>query len=239
MRLRTLKPGFWTNEYLTQLPFEARLLFQGLWNLADREGRLEDRPLRIKMQIFPVDNVDIDDLLTQLATCEVPFIVRYEIEGKRCIQVLNWHKHQKPHPKEAPSELPEMESREKVEPNREKVEPSKVGSGVLSLGSGVLGDVCSEQSSFTCKIPLKDGSEYEVDPVDVREWQSAFPQVDVRAELRKCRSWNLSNPGKRKTKRGVRKHINAWISSAKPNAPPRKSVEERLREAELQEVGAV
>jgi len=33
----------------------ARLLYPGLWMLADREGRLEDRPLRIKAEILPYD----------------------------------------------------------------------------------------------------------------------------------------------------------------------------------------
>ena len=44
MRTRLLKPGFFMNEELARLPVRARLLFAGLWCLADREGRLEDRP---------------------------------------------------------------------------------------------------------------------------------------------------------------------------------------------------
>ena len=59
-RARNIKPSFFTNEDLVELPFEDRLLFIGLWTLADREGRLEDRPKRIKMAVFPADNVDVD-----------------------------------------------------------------------------------------------------------------------------------------------------------------------------------
>ena len=64
-RARNIKPSFFTNEDLVELPFEDRLLFIGLWTLADREGRLEDRPKRIKMAVFPADNVDVDASLAR------------------------------------------------------------------------------------------------------------------------------------------------------------------------------
>jgi hypothetical protein len=103
-RARLLKPGFFKNEDLLDLPFEARLLFAGLWTLADREGRLEDRPKRIKMDLFPVDGVDVDGLLTQLAGAG--FIQRYEVQGLRYVQVVSFRKHQHPHVREPASTIP-------------------------------------------------------------------------------------------------------------------------------------
>ena len=103
-RARNIKPGFFKNEVLVALPFEVRLLFVGLWTLADREGRLEDRPVRIKMEVFPADAVDVDGGLSFLA--RDGFIERYEVEGRRYIQILAWQKHQNPHPREAQSEIP-------------------------------------------------------------------------------------------------------------------------------------
>lgn len=105
MRSRLLKPGFFTNEKLGLLPPVARLLFAGLWCLADREGRLEDRPSRIKAEIFPYDSdIDIDDLLTKLT--ESGLLHRYETDGIRCIYLPTFPKHQRPHPRESPSVLP-------------------------------------------------------------------------------------------------------------------------------------
>ena len=52
-RARNIKPGFFLNEELVELPFSTRLLFIGLWTLADRDGRMEDKPKRIKMSLFP------------------------------------------------------------------------------------------------------------------------------------------------------------------------------------------
>src|SRR5262245_30051913 len=54
-RIRSIKPGFFRNEDLAAFPFQHRLLFAGLWLLADREGRLEDRPKRIHADLFPYD----------------------------------------------------------------------------------------------------------------------------------------------------------------------------------------
>lgn len=103
-RTRSLKPGFFKNELLVELPFEARLLFAGLWTLADREGRLGDRPSKIKMEIFPCDNLDVDMLLGLLANAH--FITRYEAGNQKYIQIDKFTEHQRPHPKETPSIIP-------------------------------------------------------------------------------------------------------------------------------------
>ncbi|MEH6565585.1 MAG: phage replication protein [Halopseudomonas sp.] len=104
-RARNIKPGLFKNEVLGVADPLATLLFEGLWLLADRDGRLEDRPLRIRAEIFPYrDGLDIESLLNWLSDNE--FIVRYTCEGKRYIQVNNFEKHQNPHKNEAPSEIP-------------------------------------------------------------------------------------------------------------------------------------
>ncbi len=105
-RARNIKPGFFRNADLVELPFEARLLFIGLWTLADREGRLEDRPKQIKMEIFPADNVDCDALIEQLASIGV--VARYAHDGKRYLQVVNFCKHQNPHRDEKASTIPDQ-----------------------------------------------------------------------------------------------------------------------------------
>lgn len=104
MRARNLKPSFFKNEELADVPFEARILFIGLWCMADREGRLEDRPKRIKAEVFPYDSVQIEKLI-DVITCH-GFIVRYGDNQKRYIQIINFNKHQRPHPHEAKSIIP-------------------------------------------------------------------------------------------------------------------------------------
>lgn len=103
-RARNIKPGFFRNADLVDLPFEARLLFIGLWTIADRAGRIEDRPKQIKMELFPADNVDCDSLIGQLTS--MGMVQRYEHDGKRYLQVVNFTKHQNPHRDEKASTLP-------------------------------------------------------------------------------------------------------------------------------------
>src|SRR5690606_4471799 len=103
-RARNIKPALFKNEVLGVADPLYTLLFEGLWLLADREGRLEDRPLRIKAEIFPYrDSVKIDDMLSWLD--ENGFIVHYQVGEGRFIEVLNFNKHQNPHKNEAPSEI--------------------------------------------------------------------------------------------------------------------------------------
>ena len=104
-RARNIKPGFFKNADLVETSFETRLLFVGLWTLADREGRLQDRPKQIKMELFPADNVDVDACLNELA--QFDFIRRYVADGKKVIQIVSFSKHQIPHGKEADSQLPD------------------------------------------------------------------------------------------------------------------------------------
>jgi len=103
-RRRFLHPGFFHDECLVTLDPIVRLLFAGLWCLADRDGRLEDRPVRIKMQLFPVDHVDVDTALTALA--EGGLVLRYTVDGRRYLEIRNFLRYQTPHPNERGSGIP-------------------------------------------------------------------------------------------------------------------------------------
>ena len=71
-RIRSIKPEFWQDEKLAGIPRDARLLFVGLWNIADDEGRLRGSPLFVRAHVFPYD-LDVDDRtwLFNLATLRV------------------------------------------------------------------------------------------------------------------------------------------------------------------------
>ena len=104
MRSRNLKPGFFKNEILAECDPLTRLLFQGLWCMADREGRLEYRPRRIKAEILPYDKCDVVASLTRLR--DLGFIICYPADPVRFIQVVNFTKHQNCHIKEQASTIP-------------------------------------------------------------------------------------------------------------------------------------
>lgn len=74
------------------------------------------------------------------------------------------------------------------------------------------------------KIPLvaRDG-EFEVRQADVDGWQEDFPGVDVLASLRVIRQWNVSSPERRKTRRGIRRHITGWLTRDQDQGRNRRS----------------
>lgn len=104
-RTRSIKPGFFKNETLAALPYQDRILFAGLWCIADREGRLEDRPKRIQIEVFPYDP-DLDVEISLLRLIEGGFILRYEVDGSRYILLPTFKKHQHVHVNEQASTYP-------------------------------------------------------------------------------------------------------------------------------------
>jgi hypothetical protein len=110
-RIRYLRPDFFVDEDIARLPPLVRLFYQGLWCHADREGRLEDRPERLRVELMPYEQgFDAETALATLAAPKRPggpgFILRYQVEGRQFIQILTWSRHQRPHVKERASEIP-------------------------------------------------------------------------------------------------------------------------------------
>lgn len=131
-RIRTIKPETFDDPDLYALTPLARWLFVGLWTQADREGRLEDDPRRVKTRLLGGDAVDPNTLLEELSP---KFITRYSVNGSKFIQVNNFAKHQRPHPKEPASVIP-VSIKRNGKPRKNTA--SKVDSGSLILDSGSL-----------------------------------------------------------------------------------------------------
>lgn len=108
-RARNIKPSLFKNELLGVADPMLTILFTSLWCLADKAGRLEDRPLRIKAETFPYrDNVNINGYLTELA--RLGFIHRYTVNNLALIEIINFTKHQNPHHTEKESEYPKYDA---------------------------------------------------------------------------------------------------------------------------------
>lgn len=147
-RSRNIKPGLFKNEILGVADPLYTLTFQCLWLIADREGRLEDRPLRIKAEAFPYrEGVDMGAILNWLQ--QEGFILRYQAANKNYIQILNFAKHQNPHKNEISSEIP-APSKSKVDPKISEHVPSESESlGLIPDPLNLIPEVlnCSPSSS--------------------------------------------------------------------------------------------
>ncbi|MHA6690572.1 hypothetical protein [Devosia sp. A449] len=93
-RIRSIHPGFFTDEDLVQVSLPARLLFLGLGVEADDKGAFEWKPTTIKMRLFPADHLDIDTLLTELVSIDA--VAAYEVDGRKFGAIRNFRKFQRP-----------------------------------------------------------------------------------------------------------------------------------------------
>ena len=202
-RIRYLKPEFFSDEDLAELPYQARLAFAGLWCYADKAGRLEDRPKFLKAMIFPYDNIDMEKQLSLLAQGKhgngsCPFIHRYEDEGVSYIQILTWEKHQKPHHTEAESKIPP-------------------GPPLIIKGMGMEKQEPQSAPANNREVTVKK----QLSNVDDEEWledlqkQECYSHLAVRDQLQMCCTYF-----KVKGIKVSRQRFLNWLNNPKYNSKP-------------------
>ena len=106
-RKRMIDPDFWVDERVGQLSRDARLLFIGMWNFADDEGRMVAAPARLKAEVFPYDDditpATVGNLINELVALGLVWC--YTVDDRQYLWVVNFAKHQRiSHP--TPSLLP-------------------------------------------------------------------------------------------------------------------------------------
>ena len=111
-RARNIKPKFFQNDQLGELDPLARLLFIGMWTIADFRGVIEYRPKRLKAQVLPYDDCDIQTLVKTLD--KSGFISIYSVQSQPYIKVLKFEAHQAPHKneREGGSDLPDIDKKD-------------------------------------------------------------------------------------------------------------------------------
>jgi hypothetical protein len=207
LRARNIKPGFFKNEDLAEIEPIGRLLFQGLWCMADREGRLEDRPKRIKIECLPYDNLTdqkIGGLLNSLH--EHGFIIRYMVSGLKYIQIINFVKHQHVNIKEPESIIPAPDL------NQTNTELARCENAPL-LNPPYPSAQDEEGRVF---FDFKTG-EFSNLNGKTEVWIKSYPAVDVMAEIKKAAAWLVANPKNKKS--DYPRFLNGWLSRAQDRAP--------------------
>ena len=134
-RIRSIKPDFFKSEDVAALPLRARLLWIGLWTQCDDHGRYKDSARLIKGDVWPLDDVSLRDVEEDLSILEQQRrLVRYEVDGKKYLAVVNWHAHQainRPSRPKHPGPPLAMASADPDDPNHCDV-CAKPGNGTLT-----------------------------------------------------------------------------------------------------------
>jgi hypothetical protein len=211
-RARLLKPSFFVNDTLAEIPPLGRLLFQALWCLADREGRLADNPRRLKVEALPYDECDVDALLSELA-CR-GFIVRYLANGERFIQVVKFSRHQNPHVREPASTIPapdaaapsyicapgEHSASTVPEPDEHQSGPAVTPFRLLDPDPDPVTDPVRDRSTSALVNGFRGlrGWPASCDTDKTRDkviaWLARYPTLTLADELRCMDSWLMGKP---------------------------------------------
>ncbi len=193
MRARNIKPGFFKNEILhLELGAIHAILFEGLWCLSDKAGKLEDRPLRIKAECLPYYNVEIENLLSELE--QKKFIIRYSVNGNKYIKIIHFEDHQHPHVTEKESNIPEPINN--VKQRKKYVKHTLVSDNNppdLLIPDSSNTDSCgqSEFEIFWKSYPRKKNRGQAE-----KAWERLKPNAELKEkiikkvdELKKCQDW--------------------------------------------------
>lgn len=235
-RIRSIKPDFWTDEKIVELSFQARLLFIGLWNFADDDGRMVYSPKRIKMQIFPSDSLDVSELIGEIQRNSM--VVTYAFEGAEYLQILNFAKHQKidrrnpsrlPAPPiftESPRLPPTPTDIRRASTESPPIAPTegkgregiKEGNGREKANGSQARHASKDETPVIQTLPLREGGDFEVRQSLVSELEPLYPKVDITATVREMKGWLVGNPDRQKTRKGIRRFIVNWLQSEQQKA---------------------
>lgn len=230
-RTRSIKPSFFKNEYLAECEPMARLLFIGLWTLADSQGRMEFRPMRIRAELFPYENCDILGLLKQLA--DRGFVRAYESGDMKVLEIPTFGEHQRCHPDERDEGLPAPDEdgttivfpEQNAKPGNTAHEPGNPPAS-CAFSPSTFNPSTSNPESAPSKPPQRRTSSKPADPLwwsvesgwegitdaDRAEWSQAYPAADLAVELAKATQWLKANPKKARKSNWRRWLTTVWLS---------------------------
>ena len=93
-RIRSIHPGFFTDEAMVTLSPQAQVFLFGIWTQCDDQGVFEWKPITLKMRVLPAANVDVSTLLSELESADA--IKKVERGGAQYGLVRNFRKYQRP-----------------------------------------------------------------------------------------------------------------------------------------------
>lgn len=231
-----ISPSFWSDEKLGEnCNITERLLFLGLISNADDEGIGRANPKYLKSIIFPYDDMRSGEIEQSLKLFnKLHLIELYEVDGQLYYMVTNFLKHQTinkatptEHPKppkliEAPKQKCDSigENKQFTEDYRSPTTPLPPNRIEENRKEEKIKEknICPEQkfapaSQPIFSLPLNDKSLYSIYQEQIDKWHELYPAVNIMQELKNMYGWIDANPRRRKTKAGITRFINSWLSS--------------------------
>jgi len=153
MRIRSIKPQFFLDSKILDLPPLARLLFIGLWCCADREGRMHYDPRELRRQVLPDETQSVFDEMFGALTAS-NLIRLYAVENSSYVDIPHFLAHQVPYHKEQPSVIP---SHDGSRPGKGRVK-TRTRKGQDRSGAGVVIGAGEEGSTTLVRPRRSNGA---------------------------------------------------------------------------------
>ena len=219
---RILKESICQSEEINKLTWFEEAFFYRLIVACDDYGRFDGRVKIIKGTCFPLKEIkdrEIQEGLDHM--CATGLIRLYTVDDRPYLEMVTWNKHQRirnsrnkyPAPtvydcspqlaadcRNSPQIAALIQSNIESESNKES-ESNHYSSEQ---------QVASEPAVITLK--LNDGSEYPFYQNDIDSYMNNYPAVDIMQQFRTMKQWCIDNPQRRKTKGGIRRFVNSWLS---------------------------
>ncbi len=235
MPTRLLREGLLSSDAVNTLSTAAEVLFVRLLLIADDFGRHDARPSILRAKLFPLklDAVSDADITGWLAECRAVGLVRvYEVDGKPYLEVAKFNQRTRAKVSKCPPP-----------PGVTTADARQVSGGCPADDGHVTGarrpdseteteteDSCPEPDepahgptaeTPVMTLPCKGTGkrDWPLSAAKVREWEEAYPGVNVLAEVRRAKQWLLDNPTKGKTFTGMSAFLGRWLAKEQNHGP--------------------
>lgn len=95
-------------------------------------------------------------------------------------------------------------------------------SNINTIVPNVPEERSAQEINSVISLQLNTGEEYLIYEKQVKQWEEIYPSVNVINQLRAMKGWCIANPTKRKTKTGINRFINNWLSKEQNRPKPNK-----------------
>lgn len=210
---RVVRAGILTSDAVNQLSWAAEVFYRRLMSVVDDYGRYDGRAAIIRAVLYPlkIDRVSDRDVETWMReVAETGLLKVYTVDGKRFVEIAKFDQRLRAKASKWPSPLSSADICQHVTTNATESETETESS--TDTENTTSAEPLRDSTPPVITIPLVDKSEYPVTQAQVDDWTAAYPAVDVPQKLREIRQWNIANPTRRKTRKGILRHITDWLA---------------------------
>lgn len=226
-RIRTIKPEFWLDEDLAELPCEAHMLAAAILNHCDDEGYFKANPKLIHAQVFALRDMECTTTVLVQSLQKIGYLTLFVgSDGKEYGHVTNFNNHQS-------INKPKASKIKGLKPVQSK---SRTDTGQLPLGKE-QGKEQGKESNIEKTKKNKTDFDYsswgeEPDPIILKDWhsmrlrlkavasQTAINQLAKQINIARQHGYSVNDILSECVLRGWKGFRFEWLENSRANNTP-------------------